>query len=445
MLYPEIYDIHTYLKQGIDILDIEYEDWRFMKGSILGEFPESLTESRKLMVWLLHSSSIVHPAAVVSSFITIVGGLTARKVYTDTGASTSLYNIAIAPTGSGKNIITEAPQKIFMQYNDPNRAFIQSHITSVGALDDIFKVNDVVIQVIDEFGDQLGQMLGDSSGHLKALTHKYKMLYSSTNGVYESTRYSSTGGKIDTNEPWTKEKPCFSLTGATTKKQLFSRLKESMIHDGFLNRFIIMEGSDMQPYQTKHMVQSSPTKEIITHINSLISSYLKLSDEEIVIPMSPGAKEYYFNTIGDPYTKDSDIYNYCKDDETEVVREISARWRENAIRLATAITAYEKQYTVELETLEWCYEFIKKMSMEFLKAFENEVSKTQYQIKKDKAINWFKDHKTDWYSLSDLAQKARPFKNMNANERRTMLSDLEELDIVEVKEEQSKKLYKLKS
>ena len=443
MLYSELYDADTYLDKGVPLEFLELEDWRFMKGSILGEFPESLKESRRLMEWLLHSSHIVHPVAVVSSFITIVGGLGARKIYTETDASTTLYNVAIAPTGSGKDIITQAPQKIFNKYQIPNTAFVQSKITSEGALDDIFKENDVVIHVVDEFGDQLGQMLSDSGGHLKALTYKYKTLYSSTNGIYASIRYSSTGGKSSPATPWTKEKPCFSLTGATTRTQLLSRLKESMIHDGFLNRFIIMDGSNMEPYQTGHTVKKELPHEIELHINSFITHFL-IPPNETKIPMSHDAGEFYYKSIGSAYNKDSDIFDFCKADESEVAREISARWRENSIRLATAITAYEMQYTVTLETLKWCYNFIKKMSVDFVDTFQNEVSKTQYQIKKDKAISWFKMKKGKTYSLSDLAQSARPFKNLTSNERKTLLTDLQEVEIIELVQVDKKNVYRLK-
>jgi hypothetical protein len=79
----------------------------------------------------------------------------------------------------------------------------------------------------------------------------------------------------------------------------------------------------------------------------------------MTLKMSAASKDYYNNFIGTAYDDISDIYKHCKDDETEIMKEISVRWRENSLRLATAITAYELQKEIQLDTLKWCYTFIK--------------------------------------------------------------------------------------
>ena len=118
---------------------------------------------------------------------------------------------------------------------------ITSKISSEGAMDDIFKNQTLVVQIIDEFGDQLGHMLNDSGGYLKAVSAKMKNLYSQTDGIYQSGRYSSAGGKQKTAKPWSLSRPCYGLTGITTQTQFLSVLNENMLHDGFLNRFEIGE------------------------------------------------------------------------------------------------------------------------------------------------------------------------------------------------------------
>ena len=75
----------------------------------------------------MNSSYITHPTAVVACFITIISSLTARKVYTDTGCSTTLYTIAIAPTGSGKDIVMDIPKK-FQIYSCVKGSIIQGKI-----------------------------------------------------------------------------------------------------------------------------------------------------------------------------------------------------------------------------------------------------------------------------------------------------------------------------
>ncbi len=264
-------------------------------------------------------------------------------------------------------------------------------------------------------------------------------MYSSTNGIYESARYSNSGSVKITNVSFTKEKPAFILTGITTKTQLFKDLKEDMLSDGFLNRFIIMNGSEMDPWTTKTLVNKEIPKDIQSHLSSFITTIygFKKTDytdgtapnkeDFLVLKMSPDAKNYYDSHIGNAYTEDSDIYALCKNDQSGIMQEISVRWRENALRLATAITAYELQPHVTLETLQWCYTFVKTMSLEFLKTFENEANKSKYEEQKEKAILWFKMHSGNTntlHEISTLPQSARVFKNLSRAERIALLDDL---------------------
>lgn len=439
MLYPEIYEeSRKAISDGNPEL-AEFADWLHLKSNLLGYFPQSLKDSKKLLDWIMYTNYVVHPTAILASFITILSSLTARVVFTETGCSTSLFTIAIAPTGSGKDIVTDIPRLIFKFVNRENAVIIQSKIFSEGALDDIFRENNIVVQVIDEFGDQLGQMLSDKNGHLKALMQKYKTLYSSTNGIYESARYSNSGSVKITKIPFTKEKPAFILTGITTKKQLFKHLKEDMLSDGFLNRFIIMNGSEMNPWTTQTLVNKEIPKDIQSHLSSFIATIygFKKTDytdgtapnkeDFLVLKMSSDAKNYYDSHIGNAYTENSDIYALCKNDQTGIMQEISVRWRENALRLATAITAYELEAHVTLETLQWCYTFVKTMSLEFLKTFENEANKSKYEEQKEKAILWFKMHSGNTntlHEISTLPQSARVFKNLSRAERMALIDDL---------------------
>jgi hypothetical protein len=144
-------------------------------------FPAELEMSRLTFEWLIYSEHKTHPTAALATLFTIASAITARMFYTETGASTTLYQILIAKTGAGKNITTHAPIKALDAIGF-SRLIISSKISSIGALDDIFKQQNVAIQVVDEFGDHLGNMMSDKGGYLKSLAAKIKNLYSATNG-----------------------------------------------------------------------------------------------------------------------------------------------------------------------------------------------------------------------------------------------------------------------
>ena len=408
-------------------------------------FPAELEMSRLTFEWLIYSEHKTHPTAALATLFTIASAITARMFYTETGASTTLYQILIAKTGAGKNITTHAPIKALDAIGF-SRLIISSKISSIGALDDIFKQQNVAIQVVDEFGDHLGNMMSDKGGYLKSLAAKIKNLYSSTNGTYESGRYSSSGGKAKTNEPWTLDKPCFGLTGITTKTQLFKHLDNDMLHDGFLNRFIILDGNDIKPIFPTKVFKGVPN-ELRSHLELLKKNNFTDYNESVhtIVPLSKEARKYYHNYIGDADMPDTDIYKYCLNDDTDVKRAVSVRWRENSIRLATALTAFETLDEVSLEVLKWCYNLIKHSSLNFIASFEKEATVTKYELLKAKAIQWFQKHNDDKVSLTVLAQKARPFSTLKSKDRLELLDDLIESGFINKEMVENVHYYKLAS
>lgn len=417
------------------------------------KFPTELKHSHSLLEWLMVSDTKTHPIAALSTLFTIVSAITARGYYTQTKASTSLFTILIAKTGAGKNIVVKAPDNV-MRLASQHEKIIASKISSEGAMDDIFKMQYSATHIIDEFGDQLGHMLSDKGGYLKVVSAKMKNLYSLTNATYHSSRYSSAGGKNSTSKPWSRERVCYSLTGITTQAQLLNHLDETMLHDGFLNRFIILNGHDVQPQFNKEPLYDVPN-EIIDHIKSIkvSKSFVPTEDEENMdsseleyfdenryktICLSKEASEYYHHLIGDADIENTDIYKFCLDDDTEINRAVSVRWRENSIRLATALTAYEKLETVSEDVLIWCYELVKSSSLDFIKMFTKEASQTKYELLKEKAINAFKKQdKEKWISLSYLSRSVRPFKSIKSKERQELLEDLRDIGIIELKQEKT--------
>lgn len=421
-------------------------------------FLSTMPMCNELYQWLMVSDVKTHPIAALTAMLTIASAVTARGYYSETYVTTTLYLIMIGKTGVGKNTVVKVPNAI-MNAIDAKHKIISGKIHSEGAMDDIFKFQNVAIQIVDEFGDFLGHMLNDKGGYFKAIAAKMKNLYSLTNGIYEPSRYSSTGGKNKTDDPWHTNRPCFGITGLTTETQLLCNLNADQISDGFLNRFVILNGQDVEPQFNNDAVNKVP-ESILEHIMSIPmgTGYSEaaltgknqhvtyLSDDQYhVIALSEEAKEYYETFIGDADIKDTDIYRFCLSDESEIKREISIRWRENALRMAVALSAYEKFTEVPLYVLEWCYNLVKGSSLKFLQLFEAKASQTQYEEVKQKALTWFKtqDDSTKWHDLSYLARNARPFSTMKSKDRRELLDDLVESKYLSKKTENLTDFYQL--
>lgn len=406
---------------------------RFKSILDMYQFPDELKMTKQTFEWLMHSEEKTHPTAALTTVITVAATIAARTYWGPTNISSTLYIILLAETGSGKNIVIKKPSDLLLHKNIEHH-ITTSKINSLGALDDIFCSMPILTQIMDEFGDQLGHMLNDRGGNYSALRDKIKNLYGLTNGFYETNHYSSSGGRARVREATKIERPCYSLVGVTTKTQLLQNLNDSMMHDGFINRFIILNGMDIPSYFPENIEYKIPNN-ILEHIASIkVNDYYK-SDEYKRLNFSNDAKVYYNQYIGDADLPETDIYNYCKE-ELEFGRAISVRWRENALRMATALCVYENKKEITLPILQWCYELIKTSSIAFLDMFEEEASQTKYQLQKQKAIQWFKRNGVGNYvSASELARNVRPFKGMSSRERKELLEDLVESNIIDKKEE----------
>ncbi|MEA2019633.1 MAG: hypothetical protein U9N59_14425 [Campylobacterota bacterium] len=416
--------------------------------------PKELEECKNLLNWLNISDNKTHPITSLVSLFTIASAITARGYYTKTRASTTLYLILIGKTGLGKNTIYKTPNDILDKvYQDEK--IITSKITSEGAMDDLFRVRNIVIQVIDEFGDVLNHMLNDKGGWLQAVAAKMKTLYSLTNGIYKSGVYSSGGGKQKKAKPFSLKNPCYGVTGITTKQQLLTSLDASKLHDGFLNRFIILDSYGIEPVfhakpeydipiEILNHIESIPISQIINddymkmmkengdfEYNSTFNNQLEYFENDYykTIKLSEDADDFYDNFIGDVDIKNTDIYRYCINDTDETKRAISVRWRENTIRLATALVSYEKKDVISLEVLRWCYNLVKNSSIHFLNMFNNESIASKYLLLKQRAITWFKNN-PERVPLTHLSINVSIFKPLKAKDRNELLSDLEEIGIL---------------
>jgi len=376
------------------------------------KFPSKLICCNKLQNWIYNSNEKTHSVASQATVITMASSLTSGLVWTATNAPTSLYLVLILPTGSGKNSLVEIPTKLIPSFIENN------NLTSLGGFEDMLVENPSITQVVDEYGDILSGMLTDKNGSLKSIMSAQKSIYSSASGQYTTRRFSTQGGQKEL-KPRVIMNPCYSIAGLSTEMQLFDKLGVDVIADGFLNRFIFINGTNIKSHLNKEY-SSTPPSEITKHIQKFNDPARRAKK----IDMTTETKYYYDNIIGDVDLSDTDISLWVGVDQ--IRREISVRWRENALRVATALAAYERWDTVPLWLLEWSYGFIKFNSISFVNTFENRKNLSQFTETLDVVINWFKKHSDKWMSRTYISNNATRISGMPAKDRNIILNELVE-------------------
>lgn len=379
------------------------------------KFPVKLTHCIELENWTKNSKNKTHNIASMMDVITIASAVTAGKYFGETHAPTSLYTILVLPTGSGKNSVVQNPAKLI-----PDHVAV-GNVTSLGALEDLIFDSPAITQIIDEYGDILGGMLSDKSSVKKEILTTQKSLYGSWDSVFQLRRYSSQGGR---NEMKSRSvtNPAYGICGISTEEQLMNWLSEKMISDGFLNRFIIVNGTGIEPNFIDSPISTIPPS-IIEHIERI-----KNIKSKILIPMQEDTKVYYTKIIGDADLPETDINIWVNGEELK--REISVRWRENTLRLATALAAYEQFNTLPLWLLQWSYSFVKFNSVKFLQKFEDKDNQSVHTATIDVVKKWFKKQDEEWIPLHIIASNTTRLCAMKGKDRRDILNDMVERKIL---------------
>lgn len=381
-------------------------------------FHPELKKCNEMYDWLMTSSRKVHHSAAIMTVITVASAASARTVYTETTAPTSLYTSLILPTGSGKNMVAQMASSIL------GSKIHNGGIASVGGLETLLEMKPAVTQISDEFGDKLGHMIKDKGGYLKEVMGVHKSLYSIGENKHDTKAYSSGGGKLKQTVA-TIDRPCFGLCGLSTRDQLLNNLDDSLLADGYINRFIFVDGTDIKPtFVEPEKIDRDKPMWFADIENDIRNNYTGWDKEYTRIPMNVDARDYYLKFIGDCDWEGSDIHAFCKDDE--YYRQVSQRWAENTIRLATALAAMEGLTSVPKWLIEWCYKFVKGNSIKFIDLFKDHEVKSDLVIHIEKIKDKLKAYNGAEINKSFINSKVTRFKNLEIRMKNEVMTHLVE-------------------
>jgi hypothetical protein len=294
---------------------------------------------------------------------------------------------------------------------------------------------------MDEFGDMLNHGLNDKGGHAKTQFRSMKMAFSDSTSILEQAGYSLRG--VKPSEVKEFEKPClyptFSLIGLTTENQFFDALNVNMVDDGFLNRILVVGTSQANKTKNSKIATKVPD-DLIEHIKevynrprpgstnpALDQASLNTADKEPAQYFLSFSKEAmaYFESIGgsdpDPGTI---LYQYqnASAQLRNIRTPLSVRWREIAMRMATGISAFEGFDSIEKETLEWCWNFVKHYGDQFVNNFSEKACATEYQKTKEACLKKIREY-PNGISKTNL-NRCSPFRGLKKRDRTEVISDL---------------------
>jgi hypothetical protein len=194
--------------------------------------------------WVIRGADHPQPGLTLASLLALGSVMAGRRLVFRRNTS-SLYTVALASSGEGKN----RPQSCLSRVLDecwPGLHGPNSFSSGPAFVDGVRKATNMgtgVLLVLDEYGMQLGNMMGP-----RASSHRQDIKQSLTELATKGTdRWSPAlslikgGGKLDLTAP------VVSILGSTTPESLHSVLTATDVADGFVGRHVWMTAQDVLP------------------------------------------------------------------------------------------------------------------------------------------------------------------------------------------------------
>ncbi len=390
----------------------------------LKSFP--LAKLNQFLDWFNRCAEDTVSSVSLASVIHLATTVVARGARTTMNNHASLFLLLIAPTGFGKNYGKNAVARLLHKANIQHR--ISSEFHSKGGVYSALLLSPNIIFHLDEFGDKI--KLGLRDGSLISGAFSYiKEVYSASGSVLPAPSYSTIGLSRQQAEAIRPIKsPCANFYCLTTPGQLWDAIDNASVEGGFLNRFvgIMAAGSEVLTNETPAF---DPPEELVTHITEVRNHLVglgNLAEQKFSsADIEPDSIDYSFDAesrlLLDEFKRK--ITKLYKDDE--FMANMAARWRENAMRLALALSVFSdpKCQAIDVTLTKWCIDYVEFYGNQFAKSvLEHSRPKHEYgRVRRDFLLAFRR--RPEGTPPSALGQSA-PWKSVSARIRSEIIDDL---------------------
>ena len=373
------------------------------------------------------------PELSLAASIAAVGTIMGHCFRTETDLRSNMYVFSVSESGTGKDHPRQYIQKLFKEAGIGKRVRNRA-ASGAGLVGALHRANGVMLLQTDEVGKELENLHNKRAGvHMREIPALMTELFSTANGYYYDKDLSNRDGKA---QPRDIDQPCLSINGSTVPGPLYESMSSASILDGFLSRFLIFEGDPMvDPIDGKGLYGIDEELVKIIHDTVKMGNGVAIDmhgdmdfTERVIDPqivyMDENAKKLFHDFRQDMHErKKQEIKNHTG------LGGIWARATEHTAKLALVGHDMESG-KISLDCVEWAIEIVKPRIRRMLDVAEDHISDNQTESDKKKLLRVVKEAE-DWISKRDLTRKTSW---LNVRDRKDILSDLLESDIIEENE-----------
>jgi hypothetical protein len=367
------------------------------------------------------------------STIALASTLCGRNYCSEEGNTSSLFLMILGETGIGKNYAKTSIQK-FLSEVGMTDLLSGSGNTSAGAVYTSLVEAPCHIQIIDEIGKQLQSARKQPNG---MMTEAFSILvesYSSTTNLLTPKNYSNMGaiasGKAKDAKKIVIHCPAITLLGLATPAQVYDSLTTVEIEDGFLNRLCVVEAT--MPLKPKQRQKRVGLPEHINQWARLIrnpvpTSLTSLVGIETGYASVPNQKTVVFNDDAyDLFDLKGDELQLREEEGEFVLPDMTRRWVENAMRLATCLAVCENALNpiITLKLAHWSMVLVEYYGNEFMLNAAAKVSDSDFHSLYLKVAEFIGRAGDKGMSEGELSQRCRAYAATAPHQRDQVLAAL---------------------
>ncbi|KAA0689884.1 DUF3987 domain-containing protein [Neorhizobium sp. P12A] len=305
--------------------------------------------------WITKTAIIPVSELSLTSALALLGGMFGDRALGPTRSGLNLFLTTVMGVASGKG---HAPKSIISLASSAGKpgAVTNGDPTSYAAIERMLRKNKSTVVVMDEFGVTLQSINSKRTDAAAASIRKFLLaIYDQADSTFHGRQYASGETKKDDSPI---EGPALTVLGMTTPGTFYAGLSDASLNDGFLSRFVFIEGTGPSEVIPPSLNRKS-------EMPSALVASLKEASAAFPTPTGFMAKKFMIpfdgGEGGDAYRLWSDVFRWQHNgawDERQ--HHINGRAAENTVRLATirAVSRNPADPVVTVDDVAWGWAII---------------------------------------------------------------------------------------
>jgi len=423
-------------KSGVGVVssqDIDYdaEDVMIEKYSNAEQVPDYLKtipvyKLKEVTDWIEGNSRQPQREITVLTALSLACTLAGRNYASEENNTSSMYFMLLAETGVGKNYAKTSIQT-FLVESGLETLLSGSGNTSPGAVYTALCKSPCHIQVTDEVGKQLATARKAGNGQMAEAFSTLTEAYSATTSYMIPKNYSQLGdiakGKATAEKNIVIHWPAITTFGIGTPGQIFDNLTTGEIEDGFLNRQVVIQASEplaarrrikkqSVPEHLKEWAQDirHPQPQSRTDLTGNVESY-DLTPTPKIVAISDEAMDLFDDLL--------DTLEAQEKAGAFLLPDLTRRWVENSMRLATALAVCENSEKPVITELiaDWCIAYVVFYGKRFMRAAATNVADGDFHRLYLNVLEMVSRTGSKGATQRDLSRNSKLFRSTKPNDR----------------------------